>query len=374
MKILYANLKEHGAIKGHKLFDMHWAQIFSQIGDVDVLCPSERWYGNIPPGINIISFNPETYLIKNKIINSKIFSRGYLARLCLYFRAISYEYLKYACYLDNKKHYDVIVFSTLDVLSFALGFRKFRSPKKIFIIEHMLSMYEKEADQVFYSCYKNKVNHIVMEKGAVPIYINTHGIKQELLNYIPHPLNTIAQDKILKVDWYYDVVGISNSNSEQEIKSIIEFETDKGFFRKNRIKVLFRSKSFVFDDGWLKVISGQAPLLSEEYYTYIDMAKIIVLPFDISFGLRTSGTIIDALSNNTCVLGSEFATMKQYETEYPLICHTYGTTAELFGKIKYMLKTDRTQSINLEFASFKNERSDLELVNSAKTIFKYLEE
>ncbi len=144
-------------------------------------------------------------------------------------------------------------------------------------------------------------------------------------------------------------------------------EKREHFFEKNNIKVILRSKSIEFDSKNLVVFAKRLGLTFEEYYGYILSSKIVLLPFGIEFGVRSSGTIMDALSNRKPIIGSAFPALSEYSSRMANICHTYENTNELKNKIKQLLTSN--EKYDKEYDEFIREHSDEFILQQMKTTF-----
>ena len=180
-------------------------------------------------------------------------------------------------------------------------------------------------------------------------------------------LNKIDKDAANKDIEIRDVVGISNSNSNNEIKQLIELEEKTGFFTKNRIKTILRSETLEYKSQYLTVFSGHMGLPYCDYLAYYINAKVVILPFSTSHGIRSTGTIMDAFSQNIPVLGSPFATMRQYQKKFPSICKTYSNIEEFQELLLEMLRDDSNH--DKEFRKFQEEHSDAFILNCFKETF-----
>ena len=366
MKILYANLRDKKSIIGHKSFDCRIIGMLNEFADVEVLVPEKDWYDVEACKGKQIYFQPKTIVDSGS--NNKYIKKA-LNKLSLKERMICYKNFTFINKLDKQKKYDYIIVSTFEVTGLFWGLAKCRNKEKFFLIEHMVSIYNKKLNRLFFNFYKNKTMHIVMEQNEIDYFKETLNVIAKRLTYIPHPLT--KRDLIISSSNYreYDIVGISNSNSEYEIKNIISYEKKEGYFKKKNVSILLRSKTENYDDGWLKVICGNVNLPYDEYLSYINMAKVILLPFDISFGIRTSGTIIDAFSNAKKILGTRFATLQFYEGKYPHVCMTYCDIEDMVKKAMIELSNDDVSDYLIEVSQFKEERSDSNIISKFKKLF-----
>ena len=368
-RFLYVNICEKDAYRGHKLFDMEYASILSTIGEVDVIEPEEGWY-EANKNINIILYDPAQDINKFTTHILKKLEKGFIQRISPYIHLCNYNILKQVEKLDRKYNYTTIIAAHLDLFAYIVFRKKSSLNNKLFVIEHMPSAYLHKFMRKAFNITKNKMTHLVMERVAIEFYENEYGVQKDKLQYLPHPFNEI---KINKGKKQYNIVGISNSNSPAFIRNLIEMEKQISFFKNNEIKAIFRTGSETFDNGWLKVIKGCLGLSFEEYYSYILNADLIVAPFETDFGARTSGTIIDGLSNGIPVIGSSFITMMQYSNEYPNACKVFGDLKEMCDMIVDYLKNAEAYKVNAQqdFDNFRLERSVENIADNFMKLFSH---
>ena len=115
--------------------------------------------------------------------------------------------------------------------------------------------------------------------------------------------------------------------------------------------MLLRSKTQSYDDGYLKVIVGY--LNDDEYYSLIIRSQAVIMPFPDTFENRSSGTLVDALSNNIRIYGTDIPVVASYSHKYPLICQKFSDIDELIELISH-----QKDIVNLNsFADFQKEHS-----------------
>lgn len=367
MRILYCNLLKRKAFAGHKHFDSVWVHLLQELADVTLLWPEEEWYSDIDSAILNEVCNINQGISKRKFIQWRIWNKEPFIHLAINDRMEAVVQIKKVLELDEKNHYDYIIISTLDWLSFAPYFNRFSNPDRIFVISHSVEIYSERHVWPVFKRIKNHVNHIVMEKDGVEYLHRKYEIQEYRIHYIPHMLNKIDKDAANKDIEIRDVVGISNSNSNNEIKQLIELEEKTGFFTKNRIKTILRSETLEYKSQYLTVFSGYMGLPYCDYLAYYINAKVVILPFSTSHGIRSTGTIMDAFSQNIPVLGSPFATMRQYQKKFPSICKTYSNIEEFQELLLEMLRDDSNH--DKEFRKFQEEHSDAFILNCFKETF-----
>lgn len=361
MKILYANVSTPWTVKGHRLFDVEWADALSEIADVDLLSYFNGWYDNVPEYIHEIYFDPDDEMPYKQIITSKVFTNRVCRHLCIYEHIYAKKILDFIEKINEIRNYNIIIISTLDTVTFAYTYKRYKWIDKMYKIEHFIGAYQKLIYIYWFNKYKNKINHIIMEKEALKFYKVNQNVKADRLVYIPHPLTKVNHNVSIPPD-RFDIVGISNSNSEELVKQIVEQEKRTHFFEKQKLRILLRTKNFQYDNFWIKVIAGRVNLSHDEYYAYISNAKIILMPYDFKFGLHSSGTLSDAFAHYIPVIGTSFDALKIYSVEFPHICKTVESLDQIYDLIIQTLVEKDDEIYRKEFEEFINDRSKEGLV------------
>ena len=366
MKILYCDLRPKWTIKGHRNFDVKWCHLLSNVADVTLLCPEMDWYKDVDGKIDKIIYNATDELKKRKWYDWKIWNKGNFRRLAVRDHAETNLYIKKVLELNKEKSFDYILIGALDIVSYLFYRRKLTSATKLVLIEHSADAYTKGILNRGFLRIKNDFIHIVMEKDAVKYFSDLYGINKDKIVYIPHMLNTISAGITADVE-PYDVVGISNSNDDNELQKIINLEENERFFEKMGLRAIFRSKNIEYTSTALKIFKGRLGLSYEEYYTYVTQAKVMVLPFSEKFGLRSSGTIVDAFSQNIPIIGNPFKTMIQYNRIAPHICKLYTTMDEL--KEGLMELIEMGDNYHEEYRHFQETHSNGFIVEQIRKTF-----
>lgn len=349
-KILYMELLNNNY--GNKRLDMEFIKCLCAFADVMVACP-KGWFTEIDKRARLYEYDQIEVDCskKNRVISH------------LYDLKMGYEKIEIAIELDKKEHFDYLFFASFNIVIMRFCYKRFPNyEKRVFITHHdsVDRIQRHNLYKVLFNKYKKKINHIVLEKFIKEFLVTGHNIDENKVFMIPHPLNRIKEDVIKE----YDMVGISNSNDESIINSFVEEENSTGFFKDNNLKVMLRSKLQTYDDGYLTVIRGY--LEDETYYKYVTSAKTLLVPFPLSFQYRMSGTVIDAFSNNTKVVGSGIPLLKQYEKEYPELCCTFDSTNEIFA---FLLNDFEGKELIEQFDEFKRVHSNEWIQKCFENIF-----
>lgn len=365
VKILYCNLRDRETIKGHRHFDARWANLLSAFAKVEIISPARDWYTGLAKDIKVTQFDSETLCEQKKIVNLGLWKKGILRHLAVKSHTNNFMKINFLLQLDRREKYDYIIVSTYDIFVFPYLVHKISNSQRIFIITHNVEAYTKRIYKFIYRTYMNKVNHFVMEKDMVLYMQSLYHTEKNRIHYMPHMLNKVVPD--VKNHYpVYDIVGISNTNSANQIKELLKFESETHFYENHKIKILLRSGELEADAGSIKVIKGKVNMLFEEYYWYVSHAGILYLPFPADEDFHTSGTIIDAFSQGIPVIGTDCKIMRQYNRLFPRICRTYKTMEEMAVHVVDLFYNHGV--FKDDYDSFCKERTDDALICKLKSI------
>lgn len=218
----------------------------------------------------------------------------------------------------NEHSNDIKVVFTFDTVAFSIG-KLFLNTYNTFLIHHKnIDELTSLVKRFLFRTYMNKVNHIVFEDSFKNYLVNEIGVNEELVFVVPHPVNINITEMNAWVENVYDCVGLSNSNDENFIQDIIEAEKSSEFIKKNKLKVILRSKQHQFSNGYLEVFNSY--LDKQDYDEYIEKAKLIFVPLPEHYCYRVSGAVFDAFSKYKKVISNEALIMIEYKNKYPQIC------------------------------------------------------
>lgn len=346
IKILYMELLDNNY--GNKRLDINLISALNTFADVTV-ASSIGWFEEHIDGVKYLEYSCS--------FPKYLFGR----RGKIYYSHLNN--LKVAKKLDKKNHFDYLFFSSFHSFIMALSPLILKKLDRVYILHHnnidLLESSDKK--QLIFKTYCKKVNHFVLSPFIGKHLREKYDIPESKIIYIPHPLNSVSENN----DKCYDCIGISNSNDEKWIRKLIEMAKRQVFVKAN-LKVVLRSKIETYDDGYLTIISGY--LEDKEYYHYINNAKSIFLPFPSSFKYRMSGSLVDAFSNNTMVIGTKIPLFCAYEERYPSICHTISDFDDFVNVLKIGKQTSKS-ILNSEFDRFKMEHNDTTIVKTLLEIF-----
>lgn len=331
---------------GNKAFDKNIIKVLKSVCNLTVSCQT-GWFDEREPGVKYYEYDYSKN--KNGTSRKAVYSRNY-------------QSIKVAVSLDKKHKFDYIFFASYHTVLFPivrLLVRRFK--KRVFILHHnnIDNINKSFRLRLLFRTYSKAANHFVLEPFIKNHLIEKYHIKSSKIFYLPHPLNINNLSGSIKM---YDCVGISNSNDESFVKSVISFENQTKAFKKSGKKVILRSKEYQYDDDYLKIIKGK--LTDDEYLDYINRARVMFLPFPETFQFRTSGTVVDAFSNHISVVGTHIPLLVSLSKDYPSICSTISTVEDFAHVILYGRQVD-----NLDFEKYIELHSDDKIEDVFKTTF-----
>lgn len=299
-KVLFIELLDDNY--GNKRLDLAVIERLNLLTELDVAYPVD-WLDSLPD-----ECRKHTYEVNQNIKPKKV--REY----CHYL-----QNLWVAKKLDRQHNYDYVFCASYHTYVMALALLLFPGKlDKLFVLHHNnIDLIDQSVfKRFFFRMYCHKVKHMVLEPFIGEHLEKQYGIDPEQIYFLPHPLNEVVHSEEKK----YDCVGISNSNDEDWVQSMIAYEQETHAIENAGLRVVLRSKERVFDNGFLTVIKGR--LSDAEYYDYATGAKALVLPFPGSFRYRMSGSIVDAFSNDVRVFANRIPVFKAFESQFPAICKT----------------------------------------------------
>lgn len=279
--------------------------------------------------LDLFVLSPENFYSVDRSIGTFInveelpISKGKLS-----YRLSALRYSKKIIKIIKEYKIDKIILASSDYIVLSWLVKKLPQNTKLYLIHHaeLDSLKTNRIKRAIFALYKEKIEHLVFEEYMKEYLVNEQNIPAEIINVMPHSLNKNRDNKN-EEEYLINLVGISNSNSEEMINKLITLEKEKGIFKNNNLKVVLKSKEKVFYDGFLKVVCGY--LADDEYNGYISNTEFIFIPFPNDFGLRESGTLMDAMSNHKKVIASTIKLMEYYKVEYPHICFTFNNIENL---------------------------------------------
>ncbi len=343
-KILYMELLDNNY--GNKKLDISVIDALSDFAQVTVVTV-KNWFDCSLQNVELIEYD-NTCDFKNNKIN---------------YYAIHVQNLMTARRIDKQYDFDCLFFASFHSYVMALSRFVIDRTDRIYIMHHnnIDWINNSKLGMLLFPLYKNKVNHVVLNDFIKRYLVDEFSISNSRVHVLPHPLNKERQNS----QKLYNCVGISNSNDENWVRYIYDREIKSGDLEKRGLKVVLRAKSFSYSGKALKILNHY--LSTDEYYSYISSTEQMFLPFPSSFRYRMSGSIIDALSNHTKVIGSKIPVFQEFEREYPNLCHTVNSAEEFWD---FLINTSGVDDdCDEEFDRFNDAHSRKKVVDCLRNIF-----
>ncbi len=336
---------------GHKRSNKNFIKALSQISSVHVLS-QKNYFSEYKEELlalkNMKFIEKDNFELKNGQLTNRLSSLKIMYLTGKYIKKIQPSH---------------IFVSSFDTVTFNVGKIFLGELNKVYLL-HTINIDELLNDTKFrfFDSYKNQVNHLVFEQYMAD-YLVTRGVEESRVFVIPHPLNDNTDSVNMKKE--FKCVGLSNSNDEDLIKKLVQYEIENSVFKNKEQKVVLKSKEIEFDNGYLKVFKGF--LETDVYDNYINKSEFILIPFPTEFKYRMSGTLVDAFSNEKVVIGNNIPIIKHYSENYPEICKVYNNVDEIVKEFDDVFEFEK---IDKEFKVFKKVHSEIELVNAFRKFIK----
>lgn len=327
---------------GHKIQEEHIIKILSSKYNVHVLCPS-NWYSKEDDRTTF-------HYIRNNLGNTRV----------SYYQACL-EKCKEISKLAKKINAEFIFFTSYDIYVLALFLRigKLKNVQ-IVVMEHgNIDQYVANRKQAFvYKKICQDIEHIVFEDFMKKYLIDSFYISPDRITCVPHECNF----KKNIVEKKYACVAPSNSNDESIIRQIIEYEKKTESLKKSNKRVVIKSKNTNYSNDYLTVFQGY--IKEQEYDELISSTERVFLPYPKSFVYRMSGVLIDALSNNIQVIGTDIPLFKGYSSKYPGIVKVIDGYMDFY---KILLSEEISDLVDNK--AFLQDHSDDMIRNNIEKVF-----
>ena len=339
MKVLFFNCVYR---PGHLFFDSKLLGFLSSVTNKLIVLQPANWF-NIE-NINISYIDCE--LRQNK--------KTKLKRLSTWIRSAT-NVIRALPKISNEKPDCVVVGEyELSIFSFVFPLLLMRC-KKIILVQHnnIDQLTNSKIKRMLFSLYKNKVYHCVLEPFIKDYIVGEYNIIDSRIFCWPYPIGETTDDPRMNTCKQYNIIGLSQSNDENQIEELIKLEEEQKVFEKNKLRVLLKSKRNEYDDGYLKVLKGW--ICDEDYQRYYNSANSVLVAFPPSYQFRVSATLIEAFAKHLPVIGADIMLINYYHKAYPDICMIYNSKT-FVDELKNCTKN--TEDMNREFKDFSVAHSD----------------
>ncbi len=302
---------------GHKHLNLNHIKILDKICDLTVISEDGYYPKAILMGLDHVK------LVEFKKYKPRIRNRLTFRIKSLYNILLTLKSMKNCTY-------DKIVVTSFETITFSILSPLFKNKSKIFIFHHQNT--DEMSNTFKMSLFKHvihKVNHIVLDEFIREHLIKEFGLETDKVFTLPHPLRVTKNKPPLNKssDTIRSIAAISGSNNKQFIQKLITDYQNLIQTIDSKTQFIVKSKSADFKDDRLIVVNKY--LSDEEYDAYYSNAHLIWLPFPDNYRYRLSGTMIDALSTNKIVIGSDIPCFQTYSKRYPSLCKVADSVDEI---------------------------------------------
>ena len=217
----------------------------------------------------------------------------------------------------KRKNYSALLVITYNELTFPVG-RLFLSHfQNIFLLHNnnIDNMVLSPHRARLFSLFSNKVNHIVLADFIKDYLEKSFCITRNRILTLPTPFSLSDISEVETINKDIDCLGISNGNDDSFIERLIIDEMSNSSIKNANLHIVLKSNNFHFDNGFLTIINGFLP--REQFDNYVSRAKVMLIPFPLSYKYRMSGTLVDALSHNIPVLVTPIVMTEHVISAYP---------------------------------------------------------
>ncbi|MEK4293551.1 hypothetical protein [Paenibacillus sp. FSL R5-0914] len=336
MRILFIDLMSP---IGHKNYNYGILRALGEFDEVDLLI-RENYLDLHDKHLNIndISYIPDKYIpemIISEYNNLALFKIGYRIR--------QFQCLKWIKKNFKLEKYDLIFFSSVDIISFSIATR-FLKQRCVFVDHAISDINYSLLKRIAWKNLSKKLELIVLEPYIKEYMINEVGIRNKVW-IIPHPLPKIQVKK--NFDSLKDeskiIFAPSLSNDENFIRSIINCHEEI----PENTKIIFKSKHFEVKLKKIEVYNSR--ITDEEYFDTMAKSSYILLPYDDKYNFKTSGILFEAAEMNLPILLQTNNTLKYYADSYPDKIVT-------FNNVKDLLEILNRDEENIKFTFVSHEK------------------
>lgn len=267
---------------------------------------------------------------------SRILNKSILNRL----KSIKH-YLQIRQHL-NKNKYDAIIFLSFDeILIPIIG-----NQKNLYLINHtnVSGVADSKLKKIIYTRYSKHATQIVFERDSYE-YLDSLRIKNKII--VPHGLiepftidNLNEEDD--DIDGFKHVIFSPSRGSIDEnlLNNLITNNEFIKYLESNEILFILRSQNITSNHKNIRVLTGH---LSDELYERLFCkASLIFVPYTQSFKFRTSGVIMEGITNNKLMLIRDIPAFRSYQFFLGDSC--YFNESNCISKIKNMISDTSSES------------------------------
>lgn len=350
MKILFVDLMSP---LGHKNYNYGILRPLCESNDVELLI-RKNFLNTKEQGIKVkkTHFIPDKYipeLMKKNYKNINAFKFMY--------RLQQYRLVKWIYRNFEIESFDVVLFSSVDIISFSLAMKQNRT--RVLFVDHGISDIGKSRVKKFFWNRLDLALELIVLEPYIKKYMEEKVRIKNKIWVVPHPLPSIEFEKYRK----------NNSNNKKLIFAP-GLGNDEGFINylitnyqniPENYEIIIRSRKQSVKCGNLTVYEKRID--DDEYYGNFLKSEYVLLPYTDHYNYKTSGVFFEAVYIKKPILLRNNNTLKYYNKMFPGIITTFDKYDDFFQLIN---QYDRTEGINedvfeesLEYYSYISIREKL---------------
>jgi hypothetical protein len=275
-------------------------------------------------------------------------------------------YFIFRYFMIKNKDFDIIFIPTFETITFVLF--SFFCNKKIYIVHHLnIDELKSPTKRAIFNLYKNKINHLVFDNSFKTILQEKYNVKS-MINQIVHPGTKFSLKTLNKASNHKKLcVALSQSNDDEIILKLIDYNERNNFLIKNNIELIIRSNVLTYNKNNFIVYNSNLP--DSEYNELISNSYLTVLLHPKNFKYRFSGVLLDSLFNKKVVVSNDFHMARLFNKKYPNVCKVAKTSEEFFTTIQSFNNSNNIEEefkvINEEFSFNQFKRNLLKIINAS---------
>lgn len=338
--------------QGHKEFNTPMINLLSEMCDLTVL-DYNNYYDKtrLPNNIETIEYNDNHIRLKNKKLSEKLYLINRIKKMSKIIKQTNFDYY---------------IIASFEIVSMYFGNLFLPKSKNMILIHHNdIDQTENKYKNFLFRSIASKYKHAVLEEFIREHFVNKYKFLTNSTYVVHIPVSDCVMKKT-KDTKNIDAAGLSNSNDKSFVDDIYYNEIEKEKLKKEDLRIILKSKHIEYDSKNLTIFKGR--IETEEYNNIILNSKFIILPYPKTYKNRSSGVLIDALSNNKQIICTEFKLALELAKLYPNICFIASNYYELINVLK-TIDHSNNEIKEIEFSKFKHLHSKEYIKEQWRRIF-----
>lgn len=347
--------------QGHFEFNNGIIELFTKYYNVTILSPSEN-YLKIKNKNNVNELHDKKIV---KILKTK--------NLILKFVKLFFHFASINQSISNKD-YDfiyILTFNNSHLFLFLLTIKLKLINKTYFNVHNNFNNIARKTnhlERLLFSSYKDKIN-FVCNSSLIIKTLKNHEISINKLHMLRSPMiiHEILTKNKSYLNYKYDSILISSSNDPYLIEKFIDYDKKTKYLSNNKLMVLARSNIIDNNSSIETIPENWIP--RTKLLELLESTWSVGLFFYKDYQLRTSSSLIEALSNGKIVFANKTDITDYYAKMYPNIVIIVSSELHFFEKLKCYKEKLSYLSFEKDFELFNLNNSNETIESDLKMIF-----